>query len=111
VVEVSELAQVRRGVPLPLGIHWSNPKEKTFICLICKDERHEIRLIFNAGADAVDLGLPAVAEGTRWHLSAETSREVPRDLFVAGEETAWDDPHNFHMRPRSSAILPARRTD
>jgi glycogen operon protein len=88
---------------------WSNPGEKALICLICEDERRAICLIFNAGADAADVSLPAVAEGSRWHLVADTSREAPRDLFVAGEETPWDDSHNFPMSPRSSAILLARR--
>ncbi len=90
---------------------WSNPKEKTFTCLICEDERHQICLVFNAGSDAVDVSLPVVAEGTRWHLSADTTRESPRDLFAAGEETPWDDPHAYHMSPRSSAILLARPTN
>jgi isoamylase len=67
--------------------------------------------MFNAGADAADFGLPPVLAGARWHLAVDTSREAPQDLFAEGEEPRWEDPQTYHLSPRSSAILLARRTN
>ena len=89
--------------------NWTDPKEKQFACLIHEDEQHALCLMFNAGADAVDFGLPPVPPGARWHLAVDTSREAPQDLFAAGEEPLWKDPQTYHLSPRSSAILLARR--
>ncbi len=47
--------------------NWTDPKAKQFACLIDEDEQHALCLMFNAGADAVDFGLPAVPPGARWH--------------------------------------------
>ncbi len=88
--------------------NWADPKEKQFACLIHEDEQHALYLMFNAGADAVDFGLPPVLPGARWHLAVDTSREAPQDLFAAGEEPLWEGPRTYHLGPRSSAILLAR---
>ncbi len=42
---------------------WSNPKAKQFACLIHEDEQRALCLMFNAGADAVDFGLPPRTAG------------------------------------------------
>ena len=88
--------------------HWSDPKEKQFACLIYEDERSALCLMFNAGADAVDFGLPPALPGTRWHLAVDTSRAAPQELFAAGEEPLWENPRTYHLDSRSSAILLAR---
>ncbi len=88
--------------------NWADPKAGQFACLIREDEQRALCLMFNAGAAAVDFGLPPVPPGARWHLAVDTSRESPLDLFAAGEEPRWDDPHTYHLSPRSSAILFAR---
>jgi glycogen operon protein len=88
--------------------NWADPKEKQFACLIREDEQSALCLMCNAGADAVDFGLPPVPPRTRWYLAVDTSREPPQDLLAAGEEPLWKDPHTYHLRPRSSAILLAR---
>jgi isoamylase len=85
--------------------NWADPSEKQFACLIHEDEQSALFLMFNAGADAVDFGLPPVPPRARWHLAVDTSREAPQDLFAAGEEPPWKDRHTYHLRPRSSAIL------
>jgi isoamylase len=72
--------------------NWADPKEKQFACLIHEDEQRALCLMFNAGADAVDFGLPPALPGARWHLAVDTSREAPQDLFAAGEEPLWEDP-------------------
>jgi glycogen operon protein len=87
---------------------WADPKAKQFACLIREDETRTLCLMFNPGADAVDLGLPPAPPGTGWHLAADTSRDAPRDLFDAGKEPLWDDQRIYHLGSRSSAILLAR---
>jgi glycogen operon protein len=88
--------------------NWADPKAKQFACLIHEDEQRALCLMFNAGADGVDFGLPPVLPGARWHLAVDTSREAPQDLFAAGEEPLWEDPQTYYLGPRSSAILLAR---
>jgi isoamylase len=88
--------------------NWADPKEKQFACLIHEDEQRALCLMFNAGADAVDFRLPPILPQARWHLTADTSREAPQDLFAAGEEPLWEDPQTYHLSPRSSAILLVR---
>jgi len=91
--------------------NWADPKEKQFACLIHEDEHHALCLMFNAGADAVDFGLPPTLPGAQWHLAVDTSREAPQDLFAAGEEPLWEDPHSYRLSPRSSAILLTRKQE
>jgi isoamylase len=87
---------------------WADPKAKQFACLIHEDEQRALCLMFNAGTDAVDFVLPALSRGTRWHLTVDTSREAPQDLFAAGEELLWEDQQAYRLSSRSSAILLAR---
>ena len=66
------------------------------------------KLLANAWAEAADFSLPSVPPGARWHLAADTSRKAPQDLSAAGDEPICEDPRNYHLGPRSSAILLAR---
>ena len=87
--------------------NWSDPKEKQFACLIHEDEQSALYLMFNAGVEAVDFGLPSALRETQWHLAADTSRETPQDLFAAGEEPRLENATTYHLAARSSAILAA----
>ncbi|MGC2458927.1 MAG: hypothetical protein WA435_13140, partial [Gallionellaceae bacterium] len=87
---------------------WADPKAKQFARLIQEAEQNALCLLFNAGTDAVDFGLPPVPPGAQWHLAVDTSRESPQDLFAAGEEPLWEDPQIYQLSPRSSAILLVR---
>jgi len=84
---------------------WADPKERQVACLIHEDEHHALCLMFNAGADAVDFGLPPVPPGAGWRLAVDTSREAPHDLCAAGEESIWEDRATYRLSPRSTAIL------
>jgi glycogen operon protein len=88
--------------------HWTDPKEKQIACLIHEGEPCALYLMFNVGADAVDFWLPPVLPEAQWHVAVDTSRNAPQDLFAPGEEPVWEDPHTYHLNPRSSAILLAR---
>ena len=87
---------------------WADPKEKQFSCLIHEDEQRALCLMFNAGADALEFGLPPVPPGARWHLAVDTSRQAPQDLFAAGEEPLWENSKTYRLSPRSGAVLLAR---
>ena len=67
--------------------NWNDPKAKQFACLIYEDEQRALCLMFNAGADAVEFGLPPVPPGSRWHVAVDTSRERPRSVR-GGRRTA-----------------------
>jgi isoamylase len=94
----------QKGLP-----NWADPKEKHFACLIHEGEHNALYLMFNASNDAVDFVLPPAPYGSRWHLAVDTSCETPQDLFTAGEEPLLEDLQTYHLSPRSSAILLARR--
>jgi len=89
--------------------NWADPKEKRLTCWIREDEQRALCLLFNASADAAAFVLPAVPSGAQWHLAVDTSRETPQGLFAAGEEPLLEDSLTYHLPPRSSAILLARR--
>ena len=91
--------------------NWEAPKEKQLVCLIREDAQSALCLMFNAGDEAVDFGLPHLPPGARWYLATDTSHEAPQDLFAAGEEPLLEDSQTYHLNPRSSAILLARRTN
>jgi isoamylase len=78
--------------------------------LIHEDEQRALYLMFNAGADAVDFHLPSTARD-QWHLAVDTSRETPHDLFAAGKEPLLKYPQTYLLKPRSSAILLARKPE
>jgi glycogen operon protein len=90
--------------------NWTDLKERQFACLIHEDEKNKLCLMFNAGTNVIDFELPPLLPEAQWHLTVDTSREAPQDLFAAGEEPLWDDPQTFHLSPRSSVILLARQT-
>ena len=90
--------------------NWADSKEKQFGCLIQEDESRVLCLMFNAGGDVVDFGLPPLPSGARWHLAVDTACQAPTDLFPAGEEPPLENPRTYHLSPRSSVILLARLT-
>ena len=87
---------------------WADPNEKQFACVIHEDELHDLCLMFNAGSEAVDFGLPPARPGARWHLAVDSAREAPQDLFPTGEEALLENPRTCRLSPRSSVILLAR---
>jgi glycogen operon protein len=102
-------AEIRWFGPRGRLPNWADPKEKQLACLIHEDEKHALWLMFNAGAETVDFSLPALLPGHRWYRAADTRRQVPQDLFPAGQEPLWEDPHAYRLSPRSSAILLVRQ--
>jgi len=88
---------------------WASPKEKHFACLIHEDEQRALYLMFNAGADAVDFHLPPMTSGVQWHLAIDTFEETPRDFSAFGEESLLKYQQTYLLKPRSSAILLARK--
>jgi isoamylase len=91
--------------------NWTGLNEKQFACLIHEGEYNALFLMFNAGAAAIDFGLPTLSPGSRWHLAVDTAREAPRDLFAKSKEPLWQNPKSYHLGPQSSAILLVRATN
>ena len=89
--------------------NWADPRERQFACLIHEDEERALYLMFNAGADPVDFGLPPIWPGARWLLAVDTSLPSPQDLFAAGEEPLLEDSKTYRMKARCGAILLARK--
>ena len=91
--------------------NWADPKCKEFACLILENRQDRLYLMFNAGLEDTEFGLPALPPGYRWHLAVDTSRSAPQDLPSAGEETPLDNSTAYHVKARSGAILLARKQE
>ena len=91
--------------------NWADPKCKEFACLILENRQDRLYLMFNAGLEDTEFGLPALPPGYSWHLAVDTSRSAPQDLPSAGEETPLDNSTAYHVKARSSAILLARKQE
>jgi isoamylase len=91
--------------------NWTDPKEKNLACLIQEDGQGALFLMFNAGTNGTDFGLPPLPLGYRWHLAVDTSRSPPQDMSAAGEEALVDNSKTYRLEARSSAILLARKQE
>jgi glycogen operon protein len=91
--------------------NWADPKCKKLACLIHENGQDRLYLMFNAGTEETDFGLPPLPPGYRWRLAVDTSRSAPQDLSVAGEETLLDNSTTYRVEARSSAILLARKQE
>jgi len=54
-------------------------------------------LMFNAGTDAVDFGLPPASPGAGLHVAVDPSRQAPGDLSAADEEPLCEDPKAYRL--------------
>ncbi len=89
--------------------NWFDPEEKRLGCLIFGDQEGEpdLCLLFNASAEPVRFLLPQAPEGRRWHLSADTARPTPEDIFPSREGPRLPDQAQYRMEGRSSVLLEA----
>ena len=88
--------------------NWLDPNEKRLACLVKGEARPDLYLMFNAGSDPVEFALPALPNGDRWYLAADTNRSSPQDLPESGQEILIDDQNSYQVGSRSSVILLAR---
>lgn len=65
-------------------------------------------LLFNAGVDAVEFGLPLLSPGTLWRVAVDTYSDAPTDLFTDGDEPPCNAPDSYRLGARSAAILVVR---
>jgi len=86
---------------------WTDPKGKDLACLIQEDGQGALFLMFNAGTDRAEFGLPPPPLGCRWRLAVDTSRSSPQDLSALGKEAPVDNSKMYRLEARSSAIPPA----
>ena len=104
-------AEIRWFNPQQGSPNWADPKCKKLGCLIHENEEDRLFLMFNAGTEETDFGLPTLPPGYRWRLAVDTSRLAPQDLAAAGKEMLLDNSATYHVGARSSAILLARKQE
>ena len=88
--------------------NWFDPKERAFACAIRESGQVSLLLMFNASTNPADFAFPQLPHGLCWHLSIDTSRSAPQDLFTAGEEPSVDHSERWSLQARSSAIFVTR---
>lgn len=88
---------------------WDEPKAGHLGCRIHEGGERVLSLLFNAGAEVVDFCLPSLPAGIQWHLAVDTFCETSNGMFAAGMEELLQFPQTYLLKPRSSAILLARR--
>jgi len=86
---------------------WTDPRQKSFACLILGQSEPDLFLMFNAGLDAVDFAIPALQHRI-WRVAVDTSRAAPEDVYPVGKEPLFEAQISFPLEARSSAILLAR---
>jgi glycogen operon protein len=84
---------------------WTDPRKKSFACLILGQSEPDLFLMFNADTRPVDFSIPALPGRKIWRLAVDISRSAPDDLFEAGKEPSLQGQISFGVEPRSSAIL------
>jgi isoamylase len=86
---------------------WSDPSQKRLACLIHGQDKPDLYLMFNAGANAIAFKLPSLSPPGGWRLAADTSLSVADasnagvDPFPAGQIT-------YLVESRCSVILLSR---
>jgi glycogen operon protein len=88
---------------------WSDPRGKQLGMCLSESAVPRLCLLFNAWIQGADFPLPGLPDTWAWHLAVDTSSDSPRDIVTAGNEPALDDSHRYHLGPRASAVLIARR--
>ncbi|MEV6605482.1 glycogen debranching protein GlgX [Kutzneria sp. NPDC051319] len=91
---------------------WSPGQRLLAALLYCHNEiGHDcVYLAANAHWDSRELELPALPDGMRWHLFADTARACGQDVHQPGEEPPLADDH-VRVEPRSTVVLVARNTE
>jgi isoamylase len=90
---------------------WADPKCKQFACLIDENGQDRLYLMFNAGAEAANFGLPPLPSGDRWHLAVDTSGPTPQNLSAPVEQIVLNDCSKYHIEARSAVILLTRKQE
>ncbi len=88
--------------------NWSDPKAQQLAALVHEEGFGMLYLVFNAGSRAVDFHVPAAPKGAPWRLTADTSRESPKDFFHQGEEPLLDSAQSYPAGSHCSVILVSR---
>ena len=86
---------------------WTDPRRKSFACLILGTSEPHLFLMFNADTEAVDFAIPTLEENSIWRLAVDTARAAPGDLYDVGKEPVVEGQISFRVESRSSAILVA----
>ena len=88
---------------------WFDPKERVLACMIKEGEQDALLLLFNAGTNDADFGLPPLPPGPHWQLAVDTSRSGRPDLFATGAQRVGEATKSHCLRARSSAIFTTSR--
>jgi glycogen operon protein len=84
---------------------WTDPRQKSFACLILGQTEPDLFLLFNADTRSVAFSIPVLPENRIWRLAVDTSRTAPDDVYEPGKEPSLQGQVSFWVEPRSSAIL------
>ena len=89
--------------------HWADPNCKQLACLIPENKQDSLYLMFNAGIEAADFGLPSLQAGYGWSLSVDTFLPSPSDMAEADKEILLKNSKTYRVEARSSVILQASK--
>jgi glycogen operon protein len=84
---------------------WTDPRQKSFACLILGQTESDLLLMFNANPGSVDFAIPMLPASKIWRLAIDTSRSAPDDIFEPGNEPSMQGQISFRLEPRSSAMF------
>jgi glycogen operon protein len=88
---------------------------RVFAFLLCGKHAKEgtvaddfIYVAMNMHWDALDFQPPALPEGTKWHVFANTGMSPLEDIHPVGQEPVLENQNSFLLGPRSVAVLVGR---
>jgi pullulanase/glycogen debranching enzyme len=76
--------------------NWADPKCKQLACRIDENGQDRLCLMFNAGTEETDFGLPPLPPGCRWRLAADTSRPT---CLPKGKNRSWTIRRRITWKP------------
>jgi isoamylase len=88
---------------------WSE-NSRILAFLLCSKQTADdfIYVAANSYWEGLELELPQLPEGKKWHVFANTGMPTPLDVSEVGNEPVLDDQGHFLMGPRSTIILTGR---
>ena len=90
---------------------WNDPRASALGCVLHARDPGEdpLALLFNASGRAVRFQLPRPPGGGTWSRAVDTGLLPPDDARPQGDEEALDDPLEYRIGARASAVLIGRR--
>jgi glycogen operon protein len=67
-----------------------------------------VYVMMNMYWDGLEIEIPGLPQGVKWHISVNTDMPSPQDIHEPGKEPVLENQHNMIIGPRSTVVLVGR---